>query len=135
MRYLSFRLKLLLAMMLVVAGATGTALYISQKQVEATDQKLFEQRSSEKIQSFTDLQDARLGTVKDQCLDLVISVRVQQALETALEGGDNDATNLLYSRVESELATRGVRNDAVFSFFNSQGHLLLPTAAAPQFNR
>jgi class 3 adenylate cyclase len=135
MRSISFRLKLLLAMMLVVAGATGTALYVSQQSVQATYDTLFEQQTRAQNENFTHLREARLGTVKNQCLDLAKSVRVLAALQAAVEGGDTEATNQLYLRVESEVSTRGVRGDAVFAFFDSQGHLLVPSQDENRFAR
>lgn len=129
MRSISFRLKLLLAMMVVVAGATGTALYVSQQRVEAVYKRLFEQQSRAQIGYFTSLQEARLGAVKDQCLDLVQSVRLQAALQ---EADENDATNL-YLVAKDEL--RETRPDAMFVFFDSQGHLLVPTRNDARFNR
>jgi class 3 adenylate cyclase len=124
MRALSFRLKLLLAMMLVVAGATSTALYISQKQVEATYQKRFEEQSKAQIEFFADLQEARLGTIKEKCVELVKSVRLQAALR---EADVNDATNL-YQVAGDEL--RLLRNLTSFAFFDAQGHLLRPLVAS-----
>src|SRR6185369_6141944 len=124
MRALSFRLKLLLAMMLVVAGATSTALYISQQQVQATYQKRFEEQSRAQIKYFAKLQEERLGTIKTKCLELVRSVRIQEALR---EADLNDATNL-YEVSGDELRLLG--NVTSVIFFDAQGHLLRPLQAA-----
>jgi len=126
MRALSFRLKLLLAMMLVVAGATSTALYISQQQVQATYQKRFEEQSRAQIKYFAKLQEERLGTIKTKCLELVRSVRIQEALR---EADLNDATNL-YEVSGDELRLLG--NVTSVIFFDAQGHLLRPLQAAKQ---
>jgi len=131
MRSLSFRLKLLLAMMLVVAGATGTALYVSQQRVQATYQDLFQQLSGAEIKSFTAQREVRLASSKKICLDLVVSsVRLQAALQAAT---DNDTTNL-YLVAGDELGLRAMRSDAMFVFFDSTGHLLAPPQDDGRFN-
>ena len=129
MRSISFRLKLLLAMMLVVAGATGTALYISQQRVQATYQKLFEQLSRAQIENFTSQQKIRLGAVQDNCLNLAQSVRLQAALH---EADETDATNL-YLVAKDEL--RELPGEATSVFFDAQGHLLVPGQNDERFDR
>src|SRR5882724_2559498 len=129
MRAMNFRLKLLLAMMLVVAGATGTALYVSQQRVQATYQKLFAQLSHAKIESFTSLQETRLGALKDKSRELAQSVRLQAALH---ESDENDATNL-YLVAKDEL--RELSDNTIYVFFDSQGRLLVPTQNDSRFNR
>lgn len=119
---MSFRLKLLLAMMLVVAGATGTALYVSQQRVQQTYQTLFEQQSQEEIENFAKLQDARRGTIREKCIELVKSVRLQEALH---ESDINDTANL-YEVANDEFRARGMRNDAIAVFFDAQGNFLRP---------
>lgn len=131
---LSFRFKLLFAMMLVVAGATGTALYVSQQKVKETYANLFEQQSRAQIKNFTALQETRLGFVKEKCLDLVNkSVRLRAALQAALEEGDAESINLLYTRAEDEM--RDVRSDAAFVFYDAKGRVFLPTKPGARFNR
>lgn len=132
MRAISFRLKLLLAMMLVVAGATGTALYVSQQRVQATYKVFFEKQSRAQIENFQDLRAARLGAVKNQCLNLVKSVRLQAALREVPEGAD--AGNI-YKIADAELSVREVRDDVVFVFFGPEGHLLVPTQDEARFSR
>jgi class 3 adenylate cyclase len=134
MRSMSFRLKLLLAMMLVVAGATGTALYVSQQRMQAAYQNLFKRLSDAEIKSFTDQRAARLASLKNICLDLAKSVRVQQALQVALDEGDFGITNLNL-RLDSEFQTRQVRGDATFACFDSEGQLILPTGDDPIVDR
>jgi class 3 adenylate cyclase len=129
MRSMSFRLKLLLAMMLVVAGATGTALYVSQQRMQAAYQSLFAQLSQAQIEKFTGLQESRLGAVKNKCLELAQSVRLQAALH---ESDENDATNL-YLVAKDEL--RELSDDTIYVFFDAQGRLLVPTQNDASFNR
>jgi len=127
MRALSFRVKLLLAMMLVVIGATGTSLFVSQQRVEATYQDLFEEQTAQQIDYFANLQEARLGVAKDKCLELVRSVRLRAALNEA-DVNDPTTANTLYQVAGDEL--RLLRNVTVVVFFDAQGHFLQPPQAA-----
>ena len=78
---LSFRTKLLLAMMLVVAGVSLAALLVTQRRVQANYDRMFRSQFDRQVSYFTSLQDARLGQVKEQCLTLSQSVRIIAALK------------------------------------------------------
>jgi class 3 adenylate cyclase len=93
---LSFRLKLVLAMMLVVVGVTGAALLVTQQNVEATYRKLFQDRFEREVEFFSTLRESRLAAVKGTCLDLARSVRLIAAIE-------EDDTALLYRIALDEL--------------------------------
>src|ERR1043165_9890498 len=77
---LSFRTKLVLAMMLVVAGVTVATLYVTQRRVQANYGRMFRKQFDWQINYFTSLQDARREVVKDQCLKLSQSVRLIAAM-------------------------------------------------------
>lgn len=130
MRAMSFRIKLLLAMMLVVAGATGTALYISQQQMQATYQRLFQQESLKEIENFSNLQEERRGAIKNRCLEVATnSVRVREVLH---ETDENDTTNL-YLVARDEF--RNLRDNTVLVFFDANGRFLRPPMAPRRFSR
>ncbi|SPE55549.1 putative Adenylate cyclase [Verrucomicrobia bacterium] len=76
----SFRLKLALAMMLLVAGGTLTTLLIVEHRVEVYYQRHFRAQFDREIAYFLTLQEARLATVKDQCLKLSQKVRIIAAM-------------------------------------------------------
>jgi class 3 adenylate cyclase len=73
---LSFRIKLLLAMMLVVAGVTGATLFATQQRVQAVYRRLFEAQFRTQLDASTTLQEVRLTNVKLRCLDLARLVRM-----------------------------------------------------------
>ena len=77
---LSFRLKLLLAMMLVVGGVSGVTLYLTQMRVQAAYEKLFKDKLEAQITYIPREQELRIGSIKAECEKLANSVRVIAAL-------------------------------------------------------
>lgn len=84
---LSFRIKLLLAMMLLVAGVTGATLFITQREVRKTYLKLFQDQFEAEVNYFATQQDARLGNFKGPCESLA----QKDALRDALRKGDSSS--------------------------------------------
>src|SRR4051812_22978956 len=78
--HLSFRFKLIAAMMLLVAGATSAVLYLTQPQVQARYENMFRTQFDRQIGYFTNLREARLGTVKELSLKLTGKPRIISAL-------------------------------------------------------
>ena len=81
MPILSFRFKLLLAMMIMVAGVSVTTFFLTQRRVQANYERMFRKQFERQISYFTSLQETRLGAVKDQCLKLSQSVRLLAAMD------------------------------------------------------
>jgi class 3 adenylate cyclase len=77
---MSFRIKLLLVMMLLVAGVTGATLYVTQQKVQATYLKLSQDQFEAELNYFTMQQEARLKTFKDGCEELAKSAALRDAL-------------------------------------------------------
>jgi len=98
---LSFRLKLLLAMMLVVAGVAGVTLSVTQRRVAATYQKLFEEQFRSQIAYFSKEQEYRLDAIKEKCRDICRSVRVIAAMEEA--ASEEGSADIIYQTVRDEL--------------------------------
>ena len=67
MRGLSFRYRLLLAMMLVVGGVSAVTFFITQKRVQTAYDGLFEQLVQAEISYQPRAQEARLSNVRRQC--------------------------------------------------------------------
>ena len=103
---LSFRVKLLLAMMLIVAGVTGATLFATQQRVRAAYQEMFEDQFEALINYFADKQEARLSVAKDKCSELARSVRFTAFFLTN-ENPDQEAIDDLYKTAQDELG--GVR--------------------------
>ena len=80
-RFLSFRLKLLLAMSAAVAIVSLTTLLVTQGRVRSDYEKMFRRQFDRQVNYFTALQDARLGGIEEDCLRLCKSPRVLAALE------------------------------------------------------
>src|SRR5215475_7139865 len=80
MPVLSFRTKLVLAMMLVVAGVSVATLFVTQRRVQANYERMFRKQFDWQINYFTSVQEARLDVVKGQCLKLSQTVRLISAM-------------------------------------------------------
>ncbi|MBI3875610.1 MAG: hypothetical protein HY300_06555, partial [Verrucomicrobia bacterium] len=84
---LNFRLKLLLAMMVAVAGVSGATLFITQKKVQSAYEKVFKEKLEAQITYLPKEQEARLAAVKERCHLLV---RKNARLLAALSEEDTD---------------------------------------------
>ncbi len=98
MRGLSFRYRLLLAMMLVVGGVSAVTFFITQKRVQTAYDGLFEQLVQAEISYQPRAQEARLSNVRRQCARLASSVRLLAVL-----GEDPIDTYSLYDTANHEL--------------------------------
>jgi class 3 adenylate cyclase len=78
---LSFRLKLLVAMMLVVAGVSGVTLWLTQIRVQAAYEKLFEEKLQEQLTHVPREQEDRIGEIKRECARFAGLRRIFAALE------------------------------------------------------
>ena len=66
MGHLSFRIKLLLALMTVVAGVTAVALWVTERQVAVAHDRLFREHVSAQLKYLPREQEARLGVARGQ---------------------------------------------------------------------
>lgn len=78
---LSFRLKLLVAMMLVVAGVSGVTLWLTQIRVQAAYERLFEEKLQEQLTHVPREQEDRIGEIKRECARFAGLRRIFAALE------------------------------------------------------
>lgn len=92
---LSFRFKLLFAMMLVVGAVSGVTLYLTEVRVQAAYEKLFRDKLKSEITYLPDAQEARLRSFREKCNELAKSVRLQHALQEDVEN--------LYTRTQDDL--------------------------------
>ena len=79
---LSFRLKLLFSMVLLVAGVAGTSLYFSQSILQRTYQELLQQQFASQIDAFLAQQNQRLVELKEKSATLASSAALQSALRS-----------------------------------------------------
>ncbi|HSI64042.1 MAG TPA: adenylate/guanylate cyclase domain-containing protein [Candidatus Saccharimonadia bacterium] len=96
----SFRTKLIVAMTLVVAGVTGSTLYLASKRVQATYQNQFEQQFQQQLAYFSEVRLRQLDELVRKCESLSKSVRLASSLEGAIEDNDPD---LVYDNLGAEL--------------------------------
>lgn len=78
---LSFRGRLLLALMLVIVTVTGATLYLAAKNLRATRQKSLDAQFQNQVRSFLALQEAQSSAIAEKCRTLSQSVRLRAALE------------------------------------------------------
>lgn len=78
---LSFRFKLLFAMMLVVGAVSGVTLYLTQQRVQAAYEKVFRDKLEAQITYVPREQELRIGNIKAECERLAKSVRIIAALQ------------------------------------------------------
>jgi signal transduction histidine kinase/CheY-like chemotaxis protein len=78
---LKFRLKLLVAMMLVVIAITSVTLYLAEKNLRQKNQETLEAQFQNEVRGYLALQEARLAGIKENCRALSHAVRLRAALE------------------------------------------------------
>jgi class 3 adenylate cyclase len=137
---LSFRFKLLLAMVLVVVGVSAVTLLVTQRRVQANYERMFRDQFERQIAFFIALQEARLGAVKEQCLRFCGSVRLIAAMnEPEVDAPDlyqiaeNELRDVL-GELSGERVLSTTRDSprlraTFFRFIDAQGELLLPPRA------
>ncbi|HXX41557.1 MAG TPA: HAMP domain-containing sensor histidine kinase [Chthoniobacterales bacterium] len=93
---LSFRTKLLLAMMLVVSALTGLGLYLAQRTVAANAERYLQQNFQSELSAVDKVLELRRAALAQRCRQLVSKPRIHAALE-------DNALDLLYPSAKDEL--------------------------------
>ena len=132
---LSFRVKLLLAMMIVVAAITGATLYLAENNLQAKHQEALNAQFQDQVRFHLALQDAQLGATTEKCRAVARSVRMRAALEV------NDVDDLyrnaltelqgIFTPTETPQDTAHFLRASFFRFFDSNGRVLSPSDPAP----
>ncbi len=135
---LTFRFKLLAAMMFVVAGVTTATIFITQRRVEATYLRFFDQQSHSLNALNNVLQQTRLESSKQQCLTFAKLVRLRAILRrvnAAVESKDAEelatASEILHQTARNdlrEILDTGERRAAFFRFLDASGRPIPPPA-------
>ncbi|HSV62827.1 MAG TPA: hypothetical protein VLH83_05735, partial [Chthoniobacterales bacterium] len=92
----SFRAKLSIAMMLVVAGLTASGLYLAQRRANADVQRDLEQNFQADLAALHRVEEVRYAALAERCRSLVAKPRIHAALE-------DNALDLLYPSAKDEL--------------------------------
>jgi len=128
----SFRAKLLVAMMLVVAGLTGTGLYLAQRKANSDLQRDLQRNFQSDLDALHSVEELRYAALAERCRALVAKPRIHAALE-------DNALDLLYPSARDELRDimqdeenpqpdqiSGVPHARFYRFLDRTGALLLP---------
>jgi class 3 adenylate cyclase len=81
---MSFRIKLLLSMMLVVGAITAATLLATQRKVQSAYEQIFEEQFQNQIAYYARLQEARLSNARERSLNFAKNVRVLAAMREFL---------------------------------------------------
>jgi two-component system cell cycle sensor histidine kinase/response regulator CckA len=135
---MTFRLKLLLAMMLLVVGVTATTLLITENQVRASYERHFQQSFQSQVDSFLRQREFRLEPVKQKIAAAAASTRLLAAMENVRQTHpDPKDIDDVYQNGLDELSdivkTYGAGADNLsrgfFVFLNEKSEALLPSPA------
>lgn len=134
---LSFRLKLLLAMMLVVLGITVATTLAAQDRM----QSLYMQSLQSDFASRTDrvllAQKSRLGAIQGKCADFVASVRMVALLGAYEENPEVESAEILYQTARDQLRITGagsldVSSSSLFLILDHEGRVIQdPALSSP----
>jgi two-component system cell cycle sensor histidine kinase/response regulator CckA len=134
---MTFQLKLLLSMVLLVVGITATTLLITESQVRLSYQRHFLQAFAFQAESFMRQREARLEPVQERVSDAAINTRLFAAMENAgLEHPDQRDIDDVYQNARDQLAEvmsaapGGGTNKSggLYFFLNTKGEVLYPSA-------
>jgi signal transduction histidine kinase len=130
-RTLSFRTKLLLALMLIGVAVTSATLYLAENNLRANHQQILDTQFQNQLRSFLAVQDVQSSAIAERCRALSHSVRLRAALE------ERDVDDL-YRNALAELQgifdpnepAQGYERHSVrasfFRFFDADGGILPP---------
>ena len=132
---LSFRIKLLAAMMLVVSGITALGLYLAQRQLAANAEKELEREFQGEVASLHSVQEMHHAALAERCRVLAEKPRIHAALE-------DNALDLLYPSAKDELRDMMDRKDedadepgaptlhaTFYRFLDGKGNVIKPLNA------
>ncbi|HEX8076517.1 MAG TPA: HAMP domain-containing sensor histidine kinase [Chthoniobacterales bacterium] len=131
----SFRTKVLVAMMLVVGGLTGSGLYLAQRNATADLQRDLQRNFQADLAALHSVEELRYAALAERCRALVAKPRIHAALE-------DNALDLLYLSAKDELRDimqdennpqpdqiSGVPRARFYRFLDRTGALLPPRNA------
>jgi two-component system cell cycle sensor histidine kinase/response regulator CckA len=135
---MTFRLKLLLAMMVLVIGVTATTLLITESQVRRSYERHFEQLFKFQVDSFLQQRQARLEPVRERLAVVSANPRLLAAMENAAQARpeQRDIDDLYQNAIDQLSEVLAVYREnrtngphAFYCFLNSRGGALYPSAS------
>jgi two-component system, cell cycle sensor histidine kinase and response regulator CckA len=133
---MTFRLKLLSSMVLLVVGVTATTLLITENQVRSSYERHFQQSFRFQVESFLQQRETRLEPVKARVSAAAASTRLFAAMENAgQDHADQHDVDDLYQNGFDQLsdlvaAASGVQTNRLkgfYLFLNNKGQVLYPS--------
>jgi PAS domain S-box-containing protein len=134
---MSFQLKLLLSMVLLIVGITATTLIITESQVRLSYEKHFRQSFQFQVESFLQQREARLEPVKQRVSERAANTRLFAAMENAgQEKADQRDIDDVYQNAKDQLSEvmaavpgGGTNRAGAFYFLlNTKGDVLYPSS-------
>jgi signal transduction histidine kinase len=128
---LSFRAKLLLAMMLVILAVTITTVYIAEENRRTNQQRALDAQFQNQVQSFLKIQEAQSQAITQKCRVLSHAVRLRAALEERdVDDSYRNAVTELGEILDDSSASSGNPAELVhasfFRFLDAEGTILPP---------
>ncbi len=118
---MSFRMKLMITMLLLVSGITGATVFVTQSRIRATYNEIIQELFQVQIQVFREKQNIRLRNIQKECKRIAGSVR----LFAALEEGEPE---IIYQTAGDEMRTVS-RSYSFYRLLDAQGRVLKPSSA------
>ncbi|MDB6039357.1 MAG: putative Adenylate cyclase [Verrucomicrobiales bacterium] len=124
---ISFPLKLLLAMMLVVGGVTAGTMYVTQQVVESAYRDQFNRQFENHAFFFSQLQEARLSAIQGKCAAIVKSVRLRSLIREYASDPSGDLATDCYMTTKDQLELGGIEGSRIkFRLLDRKGAILPP---------
>jgi class 3 adenylate cyclase len=105
---LSFPLKLLIAMMLVVGGVTAGTMYVTQQVVESAYRAQFNRQFENHAFFFSQLQESRLSAIREKCGAIVRSVRLRSLIREYSADPSPELATDCYNTARDQLELGGI---------------------------
>src|SRR5512133_451028 len=128
---MTFRLKLLLSMVLLVVGIMAITLFITENQVRLSYERHFQQSFRFQVDYFLQERESRMDPIKERASSSAAGMRLFAALENAIQGHAEDIDDLYQNGLDqlSDLVPASgsaPTNEAsgFFFFLNDKGRLL-----------
>ena len=128
---LSFRAKLLLAMMLVVLAVTTATVYLAEKNRRTNQQQVLDAQFQSRVQSFLKIQEAQSDIITEKCLAISHAVRLRAALEERdiddlYQNALTELEGMLDPSAASSENAPDVTRASFFRFLDADGLVLPP---------
>jgi len=140
---MSFRLKLVLAMMLLVVGVTATTLLITENQVRVSSERHFQQSFKIQIESFLQQREGRLEPVKQRVANAAANPRLLAAMDIAgqphpeqrdiddlYQNGIDQLSDIIAAILSASQGNRTNVLKGYYFFLNNKGEILYPSGEA-----